>query len=95
MIQVGTESLVRQSASASDGRPALREAARAMEAMFLAEMLGEAGLGKASEAFGGGPGEEAFGSFLTQEQARLLSERGGIGLAERLFEAMVRRQDQA
>ncbi len=71
----------------------LREAAKALEASFLAEMLAHAGLGETSEAFGGGPGEDAFASLLVREQARLLSERGGIGLAEKLFEAMTRAED--
>jgi hypothetical protein len=38
--------------------------------------------------FGGGPGEQAFASLLTEEYARLLSERGGIGLAERVFDIL-------
>ncbi|MGG7566967.1 rod-binding protein [Rhodovulum sp. DZ06] len=66
----------------------LRAAAEAFEAQFLTEMLGHAGLGAPRSAFGGGPGEEAFASLLVREHARLLVERGGIGLAERLFEAM-------
>lgn len=71
----------------------LRGAARALEASFLAEMLGAAGLGKARTAFGGGAGEDQFSSFLVQEQARALSERGGIGLAESIFEALKQRRD--
>lgn len=66
----------------------LRAAAAAFEAEFLAEMLKHAGLGAPRNAFGGGPGEEAFASLLVREHARLLVDRGGIGLAERLFEAM-------
>ena len=73
-------------ASASDED--LRAAAEAFEAQFLTEMLGHAGLGAPRSAFGGGPGEEAFASLLVREHAKLLVERGGIGLAERLFEAM-------
>jgi Rod binding domain-containing protein len=71
--------------------PRLREAAEAFEAVFLAEMLGHAGLGRPRRSFGGGAGEDAFASLLVHEQARLLSRRGGIGLAETLFEAMVER----
>ena len=66
----------------------LRAAAEAFEAQFLAEMLAHAGLGAPRRSFGGGAGEEAFASLLVREQARLMAERGGIGLAERLFEAM-------
>lgn len=66
----------------------LRAKAVELEAAFLAEMLQFAGLGAAREGFGGGIGEEQFSSFLRQEQARLMADRGGIGLAEALFQAM-------
>lgn len=73
-----------------DGRTdaELHAAAEAFEAQFLAEMLEHAGLGAARKSFGGGAGEDAFASLLVREQARLLTERGGVGLAERLFESM-------
>jgi Rod binding domain-containing protein len=66
----------------------LRVAAEAFETQFLAEMLGHAGLGATRAQFGGGPGEDAFASLLVHEQARLMTARGGIGLAERLFEVL-------
>lgn len=62
--------------------------AKALEASFLAEMLSFTGLGAVSEEFGGGVGEEQFSSFLRQEQAKMLVARGGIGLAEQIFESM-------
>lgn len=71
----------------------LRGVARDLEAAFLAEMLKHSGLGKASDSFGGGVGEDQFASFLTQEHARLLAERGGIGLAENIYRALVARGD--
>ena len=57
-----------------------KNAGIAFEQMFLAEMLSHTGLGQTS-AFGGGIGEDQFRSFLVQEQARMLAESGGIGLA--------------
>ncbi|HHI71568.1 MAG TPA: chemotaxis protein chel [Rhodobacteraceae bacterium] len=72
---------------------ALMKAAKEMEASFLSEMLKSAGLGKPRESFGGGIGEEQFGSFLRQEQAKAMVEKGGIGLAESLFEAMKEQAD--
>lgn len=62
--------------------------ARALEASFLSEMLSYAGMGKAQDAFGGGIGEEQFASFLRQEQAERMVEKGGIGLAEKIFRSM-------
>jgi peptidoglycan hydrolase FlgJ len=76
-----------------DAQP-LMAAARALEATFFAEMLKHGGLNAAADGgFGGGAGEDAFASFLTDEYARLLSARGGIGLAERIFQALAARED--
>ncbi len=71
----------------------LREAAEQLEANFLSEMLKSAGFGKARDAFGGGAGEDQFGSFLRQAQAENMVKTGGIGLAEHLFEALKERAD--
>ncbi|MFO7853681.1 MAG: flagellar biosynthesis protein FlgJ [Paracoccaceae bacterium] len=60
----------------------LQLAAVAFEAAFLAEMLSHTGLGQTPSGFGGGAGEEAFGSLLVREQARLLAESGVLGLAD-------------
>ncbi len=69
----------------------LRNAAVALEASFLAEMLKSAGLGAESSAFGGGIGEEQFSSFLREAQAKEMAQAGGIGLAESLFFALKER----
>ncbi len=65
--------------------------AKEMEANFLSEMLGYASVGKTSETFGGGIGEDQFASFLRAEQAKAIVQKGGIGLAESLFNAMTER----
>jgi peptidoglycan hydrolase FlgJ len=70
---------------------ALMEKAKALEAGFLAEMLSFTGLGETPADFGGGAGEGQFASFLREEQARLMVERGGIGLAAQIFETLKRR----
>jgi peptidoglycan hydrolase FlgJ len=67
----------------------LRQKATELEAAFLSEMLQFAGLGAAQDSFEGGIGEEQFASFLREEQAKLMAEHGGIGLAESLFKALV------
>jgi len=66
----------------------LRRKAAELEAVFLSEMLGHAGLGQSRSDFGGGIGEDQFASFLRDEQARAIVAAGGIGLAERLFRAL-------
>lgn len=75
-------------APVSDRRGVLMAKAEELEATFLAEMLGHAGLGEAGGDFGGGHGEEQFASFLKQEQARIVVGNGGIGLAELIFNSM-------
>ena len=77
-----------------DETAALRAVARDLEASFLAEMLKQAGFGDSRDSFGGGPGEEQFASLLRAEHARALADRGGIGLAESLFRALVARSGQ-
>lgn len=70
----------------------LRERAVALEAAFLAEMLGHAGLGGSEGPFSGGAGEDHFASFLRQEQAQAIARAGGIGLAESIFRALAAQQ---
>lgn len=72
---------------------ALLEAAQSLEASFLAEMLQSAGLGKPSETFGGGAGEDQFSSFLIEEQAKHIVQVGGIGLAQSIFEILRERSN--
>jgi len=72
---------------------ALMDVARDLEATFLAEMLKAAGFGEARESFGGGTGEDQFASFLRQEHAKAMVERGGIGLAESLFNSLKESQN--
>jgi flagellar protein FlgJ len=70
----------------------LMQKAQSLEASFLAEMLSFTGLGNVSEGFGGGAGEEQFSSFMRQEQARMVVARGGIGLAEQIFNSLKGRE---
>ena len=89
-MRIGPETLNAPQPSKTD---ALRQQAKALEAAFLSEMLSHTGLDAASDDFGGGIGEDQFGSFLREEQAKLMVERGGIGLGESLFRALTERQN--
>lgn len=71
----------------------LRAAAERLETSFLAEMLKSAGLGKTTEGFSGGAGEEQFASFLVDAQAAEMVRAGGIGLTESLFQTLSQRHD--
>lgn len=74
-------------------RDQLMSKAEELEAAFLAEMLAHSGLGEMQGNFGGGEGEAQFASFLRQEQARLMAQDGGLGLAELIFNAMVQAEN--
>ncbi len=63
----------------------LRAISTDFEAAFLAQMLSSAGLGRGIEGFDGGIGESQMASFLVDAKARVIAERGGIGLAETVF----------
>ena len=71
-------------------RQEFQKVAVALEASFLSEMLKFGGHGESRTSFGGGEGEDAFAGFLVQEQAKLMAESGGIGLAEQIVESLMR-----
>ena len=71
-------------------RDLLMEKAKSLEAAFLSEMLSHAGLEGAEGPFSGGIGEQQFASFLREAQAKSIVEHGGIGLAEHLFQSLVK-----
>jgi len=68
----------------------LDRAATALEAAFLAEMLGHAGLGRARESFGGGVGEGSFAAMLAREYAAQIAESGRTGIAQDIHRALRR-----
>lgn len=65
------------------------QVAEEFEATFLAEMLKHTGLNKTSSEFGGGAGEDAFHSLLTQKYADKLAASGGIGLAQHIYKSLI------
>lgn len=71
----------------------LRTKAAELETTFLSEMLSHAGFGDARSNFGGGIGEDQFASFLRNAQAAGMVDRGGIGLAEHFFRALMARDE--
>ena len=79
--------------AARDKDAKLKAAAQSLEASFLSEMLSFAGLDKSRQGFGGGIGEEQFSSFLRQAEATAMVKHGGIGLSEKLFEALKERSN--
>lgn len=76
--------------AALDRRAVLMDKAKALEAAFLSEMLSYAGVDASEGEFSGGIGEDQYASFLRDTQARAIVDHGGIGLAEKLFQSLIR-----
>ena len=73
----------------------LMQKAQELETRFLSEMLAHTGLDAQTGAFNGGIGEDQFASFLREAQAKAMVDRGGLGLAQGIFQSLVRRDDPA
>ena len=73
-------------------RARIQKTAVAFEASFLQVMLGQMFDSVETGAFGGGAGEDAFKSFLTDAFAKSMAERGGIGLSDDLTREMLKMQ---
>jgi peptidoglycan hydrolase FlgJ len=73
----------------------LRRVSQDLEAAFIAEMLKHTGIGSGRNGLGGGgAGEDQFASLLREEHAKLFATRGGIGLAESIFRALLARDGE-
>jgi flagellar protein FlgJ len=80
---------------ATDGTATLRRAARSFEAMAIGEMLAPMfdTIDTAHGPFGGGAGEEAFHPMLVQAIGQQMAERGGLGLADSIYHALLGAQE--
>jgi Rod binding domain-containing protein len=76
-------------AAAGGNSPQMAEAARNLEARFIAEMLKSAGFGEQENSFSGGPAAGQFASFQRQAIADDMARNGGIGLAEHILKSMM------
>jgi peptidoglycan hydrolase FlgJ len=86
-----------QSGGLREATPAQRarahKAAQDFEASYLSSMFGQMFEGtQVSEPFGGGQGEEAFRSFMTDAFAKSMTRRGGIGLTKMVTAEMLKLQ---
>ena len=71
-----------------------RKVAQDFEAVFLSVMVdfmwGEQDL---DAPFGGGKGEEMFRSMLNQEYSKAMSQAGGIGIADSVYNEIIKLQE--
>ena len=74
-------------------RARVNKTAEAFEASFLSSMFGSMFEGtEVSEPFGGGDGEKAFRSFMTDAMGKSVAHHGGIGLAKSVSVEMLKLQ---
>ena len=67
--------------------------AKQFESQFLSVMVGQMFEGTdVSAPFGGGEGEAAFKSFLTDAVSKSIGKQGGIGLAKDVSKEMLKLQ---
>ena len=73
----------------------LRDAARAFEALAIGALLAPMfeTVDLSNGPFGGGAGEAAWKPMLIEQMAKKMSERGGLGLARPIHDAMLRMQE--
>ena len=74
-------------------RTRVEKTAQSFEASFLSSMFGQMFEGTdVSEPFGGGAGESAFRSFMTDAMGKSMASHGGIGLARSVTAEMLKMQ---
>ncbi|WP_428487261.1 rod-binding protein [Rhodopila sp.] len=73
----------------------IAKAAKDFEAMAIGQLLQPMfdTVDTAHSAFGGGDGEAAWKPMLVQEIAKQIAANGGLGLAQPVYEAMLRMQE--
>lgn len=73
----------------------LHKAAEDFAAVALTELLSPMfdTVDTANGAFGGGAGEEAFKPMMVAEIAKQIARAGGLGLAEPVYQQMLRLQE--
>jgi len=84
---------VTPSAAETAKRAAIAKSSKDFEASFMSVMLGQMFKDvNTSAPFGGGPGEDAFKSFMTDAMAKQVVKSGGIGLASAVQKEMLKLQ---
>ncbi len=89
-----------QSAKAASMTPAelataharIDKSAHDFESSFLSIMLGQMFDGVKATTFGGGEGEDAFKSFLTDAMAKAMTRHGGVGISKMMTTEMLKMQ---
>ncbi|HPQ50188.1 MAG: rod-binding protein [Alphaproteobacteria bacterium] len=72
------------------------QAAKDFEAVFVSEMIKPMfEMIEVDETFGGGKGEEVFRGMLVQEYGKIISNQGGIGIADDIQAELLKQQEHS
>ena len=75
-------------------RDDVQKAARDFESFFLSQMLESMFAGVPTAGmFGGGPAEGIYRSLMLQQYGRMISEAGGVGIADSVFREILTLQE--
>jgi Rod binding domain-containing protein len=75
-------------------RDKARAVAQDFEAVFLNSMFSQMFTAMDGEGpFGGGPAVGVWRSFLTEEYARTFARKGGIGIADHVYQTLLAQQE--
>jgi Rod binding domain-containing protein len=78
------------------GRSDIRRVAEEFESVFIAQMLQPMFAGVETDPmFGGGPSEDVYRSLMVAEYGKLITSRGGIGIAAQVEAELIRMQEAA
>lgn len=71
-----------------------RETAETFEAMFLSTMLSSMKMGIDPDSImGGGQGEAAYQSMVSEQYGKTMTEMGGIGIADAIYKEILKAQE--
>ena len=73
-------------------RAKIEKVSQEFEGAFLQVMLGQMFKDVSAGQFGGGSGEDAFKSFMTDAFAKSMAQRGGVGRSDDLTRHMLKMQ---
>lgn len=75
-------------------RERAKETAKDFEAFFIGQFIETLTAGiRTDGAFGGGHGEKVFRSMLSQEYAKSISQIGGLGIADSVYQEIIKIQE--
>jgi flagellar protein FlgJ len=75
--------------------PEMRHAAEEFEGVFLAQVLHSLTKGLTGQGLLGGGDDDPFAAMLQDEYAKLISQSGGVGVADAILREMLKVQEAA